>query len=132
MIIIDGKNATMGRLASYVAKQALRGEEIVVLNCKEVIITGNKQFIKEDYQQRRRRVGSNQKGPRVSQMPEKIVKKAIRGMLPNHRWGRGKEVLQKIKCYNETPKEFEDKKKIVAGKEKGNKYIFVKDIFDKK
>jgi len=95
MIIIDGKNATMGRLASYVAKQALRGEEIVVLNCKEVIITGNKQFIKEDYQQRRRRVGSNQKGPRVSQMPEKIVKKAIRGMLPNHRWGRGKEVLQK-------------------------------------
>jgi len=132
MIIIDGKNATMGRLASYVAKQALRGEELIVLNCKEVIITGNRQFIKEDYQQRRRRVGSNQKGPRVSQTPEKIVKKAIRGMLPNHRWGRGKEVLKKIKCYNETPKEFEDKKKIVAGKEKGNKYIFVKDIFDKK
>ena len=132
MIIIDGKNATMGRLASYVAKQALRGEELIVLNCKEVIITGNRQFIKEDYQQRRRRVGSNQKGPRVSQTPEKIVKKAIRGMLPNHRWGRGKEVLKKIKCYNETPKEFEDKKKIVAGKEKGNKYVFVKDIFDKK
>ena len=132
MIIIDGKNATMGRLASYVAKQALRGEKLIVLNCKEVIITGNRQFIKEDYQQRRRRVGSNQKGPRVSQTPEKIVKKAIRGMLPNHRWGRGKEVLKKIKCYNETPKEFEDKKKIVAGKEKGNKYVFVKDIFDKK
>ena len=42
MKIIDGKGAILGRLASYAAKQALKGEEIVVLNCEEVIITGNK------------------------------------------------------------------------------------------
>ena len=29
MKIIDGKNAVMGRLASYAAKEALKGEEVV-------------------------------------------------------------------------------------------------------
>ena len=40
--IIDGKNAVLGRLASFAAKEALRGEEIVILNCEQIIITGNK------------------------------------------------------------------------------------------
>ena len=40
--IIDGKNTVLGRLASFAAKEALKGEEIVVLNCEQVIITGNK------------------------------------------------------------------------------------------
>ena len=47
MKIIDGKNAILGRMASYVAKEALKGEEVVVVNCEEVIITGNKKDIKE-------------------------------------------------------------------------------------
>ena len=36
--IIDGKGTILGRLASYAAKEALKGEEIVILNCNEVII----------------------------------------------------------------------------------------------
>ena len=39
MKIIDGKNAAMGRLASYVAKEAVKGEEIAIVNCNEVIIS---------------------------------------------------------------------------------------------
>ena len=41
-LIIDGQGARLGRLASYVAKQSLKGDEVVVLNCEEVIISGNK------------------------------------------------------------------------------------------
>lgn len=52
-------------------------------------------------------------------------------MIPEHRWGRGKEALKRIKCYNKIPKEFEDKKKIVAGKEKKSKYIKVKEVVNK-
>lgn len=128
MKIIDGKNAVMGRLASYVAKEALKGEEIAILNCESVIITGNKANIKANFEERKKRIGSGQKGPKHSKNPEKIVKRAIRGMLPNHRLGRGKEAFKRIKCYVGIPKEFEDKKKIVAGKEKTSKFITVGSI----
>lgn len=128
MKIIDGKNAVLGRLASYVAKEALKGEEIIILNCNQIIITGNKKQIKETFEQRRRRVGSSQKGPKHSQINEKIVKRVIRGMLPNYREGRGREAFKKIKCYNKTPKEFEDKKKIVSGKKKKTKFVKLKDL----
>ena len=49
MKIIDGKNATLGRLASYVAKQALKGEEFAILNCEQIIITGSKKDIKNKF-----------------------------------------------------------------------------------
>ena len=45
MKIIDGKNAVLGRLASFVAKEALKGEEIVIVNCDEIMITGNKKLV---------------------------------------------------------------------------------------
>jgi len=128
MKIIDGKNAILGRLASYVAKEALKGEDIVVLNCEQVIITGNKKNIEENFKIKRSRVGSSQKGPKHSKTSEKIVKRTIRGMLPNHRKGRGKIAYKKIKCYVGIPKEFQDAKKINLKKEKINKSIQVKDI----
>jgi large subunit ribosomal protein L13 len=128
MIIIDGKDATMGRLASYVAKQALKGEEIAIVNCKEIIITGNKENIRKEFLEKRGRVGSTQQGPKVSRDPEKMIKRVIRGMLPNHREGRGKQALKKIKCYAEIPKEFENSKKISAGKEKGDKFQKIKEV----
>ena len=128
MKIIDGKNATMGRLASYVAQQALRGEDIVIVNCNKVIITGSKKDIKKKWQEKRSKVGSGQKGPKVSRNADKIVKRCIRGMLPNHRKGRGKIAYQKIKCYVGIPKEFEESKKIVSGKQKKFKFITVKEL----
>ena len=95
MKVIDGKNAVLGRLASYAAKEALRGEEIVVLNCKEIIITGSKKNIQKNFKAKRGRFGHSQKGPKHSRNSEKIVKRTIRGMLPDHRKGRGKEVFKK-------------------------------------
>ena len=129
MKLIDGKGAVLGRLASYVAKQALRGEDVVILNCEKVIITGNKKDIQDKFREKRTKVGSGQKGPKHSRNPERIVKRTIRGMLPNHRRGRGKQALKKIMCYNGIPREFENEKKIVAGKEKKFKHIDVKEIF---
>jgi large subunit ribosomal protein L13 len=123
MKIIDGKGAVLGRLASYVAKEALKGDEIKIVNCEQIIITGNKKDIKEKFEAKRKRVGSTQKGPKVSRASEKIVKRIIRGMLPNYRTGRGREALKRIKCYVGVPKEYEEVKKISVGK---NKSIFQK------
>ena len=49
-------------------------------------------------------------------------------MLPDHRKGRGKIAYKKIKCYVGVPKEFQESKKIVGGKEKGIKFIQIKEI----
>lgn len=132
MKIIDGKNAVLGRLASYVAKEALNGEEIIILNSEKIIITGNKKDIKNKLEERKRRTGSGQKGPKISRNADKMVKRAIRGMLPNFRRGRGKIAYQKIKCYMGIPKEFQDAKKIVGGREKKTKFISVEEISKKK
>ncbi len=132
MKIIDGKNAVLGRLASYVAKEALKGEDIVILNCDQVIITGNKKNIREEFEAKRRKIGSGQKGPKHSRSTDKIVKRSIRGMLPNHRLGRGKIAYRKIKCYVGVPKEFQESKKIIGGREKKSKFVYVKEISKRK
>jgi large subunit ribosomal protein L13 len=128
MKIIDGKNTVLGRLASYVAKEAIKGEEIVVLNCNEVIITGNRKNIEDEFQVRRSRVGHSQKGPKHHKVSEKIVKRTIRGMIPDHRQGRGKEIIKKIKCYNNIPKEFQDKEAMKLETKKKSKFITVKEV----
>ena len=73
------------------------------------MITGNKKNIEKNFKEKRSRFGSSQKGPKHHKTSEKIVKRTIRGMLPDHRVGRGKAAIQKVKCYNKIPKELEGK-----------------------
>jgi len=125
--IIDGTNAVLGRLASYAAKQALLGEEIVIVNCEKVIITGSRADIREKFKEKRSKIGSGQKGPKHSRLAYMIVKRAIRGML-SHRQARGKAAFGRIRCYTGVPEEFKDAKKIVSGKEKKDKFIHVEEL----
>jgi len=127
MKIIDGTNAVLGRLASYVAKQALLGKEVTIVNCEKIIITGNKQDIIEDFRKKRTRVGSAQKGPKISRLAHMIVKRAIRGML-SHKKARGKEALKRIKVYEGIPDKFKEAEIISLGKEKQGKFIYVGDL----
>ncbi|MBS3071072.1 50S ribosomal protein L13 [Candidatus Pacearchaeota archaeon] len=126
--IIDGKDAVLGRLATYVAKEAMKGEEIVILNSEQVIITGNKTQIKKDFLEKRTKIGSGQKGPKYSRSSDKIVKRAIRGMLPNHRHGRGRDAFNRIRCYVGIPEKFKESKKITF-EENENKHIKIGEIF---
>lgn len=128
MKIIDGQNMVLGRLASYVAKEALKGEEIVVLNCEKIIITGNKKDIKENFEKRRRMFGNCQKGPKHPKTSEKIVKRTIRGMLPDYRMGKGRVAFKKITCHAGIPKEFQNIEKIIFKEEKKCKFARVKEF----
>lgn len=128
MKIIDGIGIVMGRLASYVAKESLKGEEIVVVNCSDVIITGNKKMVEREFYEERSKFGSSQKGPKHHRTSEKIVKRAIRGMLPDHRMGRGREAFKRIKCYDKVPKELEGKEFIKPKQDKKIKINKVKEL----
>ncbi len=128
MKVVEGKGAALGRLASFAAKEALKGEEILIVNCDEVIITGNFKATRKNFDEKRSRIGSSQKGPKHPATSEKIVKRAIRGMIPDTRMGRGKEALKRIKCYNKIPKELENSKFVEIHNEKKIKYSMVKEF----
>ena len=126
-IIIDATNAVIGRFASYVAKRALLGKSIIILNSENAIITGNKDSILEHYLQRRRRHGASQKGPIFPSVVEKILKRTIRGMLP-HKQERGRIALKKIMCYKGVPEKYKDSKKIKFNNDKIGNNIKLGDL----
>jgi len=106
--IIDANGATLGRLSTNAAKRLLNGEEIAVINSEKAIISGKKRMIKEKYTQKRE-VGTYRKGPFFPRMPDAIVKRTIRGMIP-YQTPHGRTAFKKLKCYIGIPKEFEGKK----------------------
>tara|TARA_Y100000310_G_scaffold278075_1_gene296302 strand:+ start:303 stop:707 length:405 start_codon:yes stop_codon:yes gene_type:complete len=126
-LVIDGRNAILGRLSSYVAKQALLGNEISILNCDEVIISGKPKSIIGEYKVKRERGGSALTGPFFPRATERIIKRTIRGMLP-YRKERGATAMKNIKCYKGVPEEFKDSKKIVSGKEKNLRNISISKL----
>lgn len=114
-LIVDAENAVVGRMASIVAKEALLGKKISIINSEKAVMSGNLQNIVGEYITLRKKGGSSQKGPIVPATVEKLLKLAIRGML-SHKQGRGKTALQSIKCYVGIPKEFAGKESIKIGK----------------
>ncbi|MCK5637042.1 MAG: 50S ribosomal protein L13 [Thermoplasmatales archaeon] len=106
--IIDANGATLGRLSTVTAKRLLNGEEIAVINSEKAIISGKKVAIKNRYKQKRE-VGTYRKGPFFPRMPDQIVKRTIRGMIP-YQTPHGRTAFKRLKCYIGIPKEFEGKK----------------------
>ena len=110
-IIVDAANGILGRIASYAAKQALLGKKVLVLNCSNALITGNRRTTISIYQHKRALGGSSLKGPFFPKLTDKLMKRTIRGMIP-YKQERGRLALKRIKCYTDIPKEYEQAKKI--------------------
>ena len=130
-IIIDAENAVFGRLCSYAAKKALEGNDVVVVNSDKAIITGNRQNVIEKYDTLRKKGGHSLKGPRHINKADMIMKRAIRGMLPDHRWGQGRMALRKVMCYNGIPAEFSGKEIKKINAENKVKFITLKELADR-
>jgi large subunit ribosomal protein L13 len=126
--IIDATDATLGRLSTNAAKRLLKGEEIAVINSEKAIISGKKRKIKETYMQKRE-VGTYRKGPFYPRMPDKIVKRTIRGMIPYQK-PHGRAAFKRLKCYIGIPKEFEGKKfeKIEEAKKDPIDFITIEEL----
>ncbi len=127
-IIIDAEGEIFGRLCSYAAKQALEGNEIIIVNSEKSIISGNKKDIVKKYAELRAKGGHSGKGPKHSKLSYMLMKKGIRGMLPDFRWGEGKAAFSRIKCYEGIPKEFQEEKAIKIKTNKPNRYVQLKDV----
>ena len=132
MKVYNGEGIVLGRLASFAAKDALWGEEVKVLNCEKVIISGKPVNTQAWQQQRRNRIGYPPKSQTHSRSPELMVRRSIRGMLP-WRMARGREAYTRVKCYRGLPAEFASVPQIVLTKESSAKlpslnYITIGDL----
>lgn len=111
MIFVDADGKIVGRLASFVAKKAVQGEHVTVVNADKAMMTGSKEATMEKFKVRLtiRGKGNPEKGPKFSRMPDQILRMSIRGMLP---WksSRGKEFYKNVHVYIGLPSEFEGKK----------------------
>jgi large subunit ribosomal protein L13 len=109
--LVDAENQTLGRLASEVAS-VLRGKTkptytphldtgdfVIVINADKIRVSGNKPT-----QKLYRRHSGRPGGMKTesfehlqARLPERIVEKAIKGMLPHNALGR--QMYRKLKVY---------------------------------
>jgi large subunit ribosomal protein L13 len=109
--VVDADGVVLGRLASEVAKR-LRGkhkpnfaphldvgDHIIVVNASKIVLTGDK-LNKKEYIRHSGYPGGLTRVPYakiMSQKPELVIEKAVKGMLPSNRLGRA--MLKKLKVY---------------------------------
>lgn len=112
MLVVDGENAKLGRLAAFIAKELLNGEEVYLVNSEKLILSGNPRRTVERYLVRRRlkNKANPEHSPHWSRVPHLLVKRIIRGMLP---WDsrRGREAYKKLKVYIGKPEKVPEAKK---------------------
>ncbi|MBD6955076.1 MAG: 50S ribosomal protein L13 [Thermoplasmata archaeon] len=107
MKIIDATDHIVGRLSSKVAKMLLEGEEVIIINAEKSVITGNKEFIFKDYLEKWQR-GSVRKGPHYPRMPDRILRRTVRGMLP-FKTSHGREAYKRLRVFIGVPENIDIK-----------------------
>jgi large subunit ribosomal protein L13 len=110
-VLVDASGKTLGRLATQIA-DILRGKRkpeytphidtgdfVVVINAREVAVTGNKREQKRYYRHSGYPGGlrSRTLGEQLERRPEEVIRRAVRGMLPRNRLARRQ--ITKLKVY---------------------------------
>jgi len=130
MKIYDASNQILGRIASNIAKDLMRGENVSVINCEKAVISGNPK-IKERYYLEKRWRGDPHHGPFFPRTPKGIVRRAIRGMLPFYK-PKGREAFKRLRVYISIPNELKNKEYIRIENADVNKlrckYIVVENL----
>ena len=110
-LVVDAEGRTLGRLATQVA-MVLRGkhkpiytphidtgDHVVVINADKIVLTGRKGEDKEYFHHTLYPGGARTTSIRVvmQKHPERVVLRAIQGMMPKNKLGRA--MLKKLKVY---------------------------------
>jgi large subunit ribosomal protein L13 len=106
-MIVDASGHVLGRLATRIAKEVLKGNEVHVVNAEQAVISGNPEFVLKDYKEKINR-GDPYHGPFYPRIPDKILKRVVRGMLP-YKKPRGSEAFKRLKVFSSVPEELKGK-----------------------
>jgi len=109
--VVDAQGKTLGRLATQIAR-ILRGKHkpiftphldvgdyVIVINAEKIHVTGKKLDTKMYYRYSGYRGGlkSVVLSEQLQKHPDRVIRHAVRGMLPKNRLGRA--MLKKLKIY---------------------------------
>ena len=114
-IVVDARGHLLGRLASYVAKELLNGQKIVVVRCEQINKSGslfrNKikyhEFLNKSHNANPRRMFSHYRSP------ARIFWRTVRGMTP-HKTARGAAALGRLKTFEGVPFPYDHKSRMVV------------------
>lgn len=110
-VVVDAEGQTVGRLATQIA-QILRGKHkptftpnmacgdfVVVVNAEKVVFSGSKLDQKVYSRYSGYQGGLKQVTARsmLAKHPERVIERAVWGMLPKHRLGR--KLIRRLKVY---------------------------------
>ncbi|MFW5938023.1 MAG: 50S ribosomal protein L13 [Halanaeroarchaeum sp.] len=109
-VVIDARDCIMGRVSTNVAERALDGDRVAVVNAEDAVITGSRDDVLGKYE-KRSELGSD-RGPAYPKRPDRIFKRAIRGMLP-YKKQRGREAFSNVRVYVGNP--FDEDGELVDG-----------------
>ncbi|MCD6530382.1 50S ribosomal protein L13 [Candidatus Bathyarchaeota archaeon] len=104
-VVIDASGAILGRLASTVAKRLLSGERIVIVNAEKAVLSGKRLSLIREMKEFLQ-IGHPGKGPYHPRRPDRILRRAVRGMLPRRK-PKGVEAYRRLRVYLGVPKEYE-------------------------
>ncbi len=113
-ILLDAKGKTLGRFAAQIAKilsgknkpeytpNADMGDFVVVVNAKDVHVSGKKRDQKRYYRHSGYPGGIKSKllGEMLDSSPSEAIKSAVKGMLPKSKLGR--KMFSKLKVYDDS------------------------------
>lgn len=107
MKIYDAENQILGRMCTFVAKDLLKGEDVVIVNAEKAVLSGNPHWKKEHYSHKIKR-GDPKKGPFFPKYPDDILRRTVRGMLPWHQ-AKGRNAFKKLRVFTSVPDEYKNK-----------------------
>lgn len=110
-VLVDANDQNLGRLASQISSILLgkhkpnftpgvdTGDFVVVVNCERIRVTGKKLTEKMYYHHTLYPGGLKEISLRdmLAKHPERVIKKAVWGMLPHNKYGR--KVIKKLKVF---------------------------------
>jgi large subunit ribosomal protein L13 len=108
MATIDATDLILGRMCTEIAKRAMLGEKIEIVNCEKALVSGEKRYTIKRYVNKIHR-GTPFNGPFFPKAPEYIVKRTIRGMVPYKKY-HGEKAMKNIKCYAGIPEKLKGNK----------------------
>ncbi len=106
-LYFDAKDQIVGRMASKVAKELMKGKTVFIVNAEKAVVSGTYHTVLNIYMERTAR-GDPHNGPYYPKHPDRMLKRSIRGMLPKNYTGR--QALKRLKVFLSVPEELEGTK----------------------
>ena len=100
--VFDATDQVLGRLSSHVAKILLTGQRsgpddrVIIVNAENAIVSGTKRAVMATYR-KKYELNHARKGPFFPRMPDKILKRTVRGMLPYQKNSTGRAAVRNLR-----------------------------------